>query len=151
MISLYLFLEILVMQMKCGSVCLCKVKIIVEPLRWKELHVLTKICRTNLNSRRNENLRPNTHTYITSDYRECENRCKTQQNENGVSIVLQISRRDHVRFFISGGINVIPISGLKDLTDKEKCCIVGTLFKEMELKPSILKEISQQVKQLVAN
>ena len=32
-----------------------------------------------------------------------------------------------------------------DARSKEKCCVIGTLFKKMELKPNILKEISTNV------
>ena len=32
----------------------------------------------------------------------------------------------------------------------ERCCVIGTLFKKMELKPSILKEISTTVRQFLA-
>jgi hypothetical protein len=28
----------------------------------------------------------------------------------------------------------------------EKCCVIGTLFKKMELKPVILKELSVEVR-----
>ena len=34
---------------------------------------------------------------------------------------------------------------LLDLKVEERCCIIGTLFKKMELKPNILKEISAMV------
>lgn len=35
---------------------------------------------------------------------------------------------------------------LVDVVVDERCCIIGTLFKKMELKPNILKEISANVR-----
>ena len=39
----------------------------------------------------------------------------------------------------------VPMKQLCDIQHDERCVIVGTLFKDMILKPNILKEISEEV------
>lgn len=46
--------------------------------------------------------------------------------------------------FLGEGYNVYKLSELHDKTG-EQCIIIGTLYKHQELKPSILKEISEEV------
>ena len=39
------------------------------------------------------------------------------------------------------------IRKLSELKTDEKCCVIGTIFKKMELGPNILAEISEEVGQ----
>lgn len=45
----------------------------------------------------------------------------------------------------------VPFQTLADLAVGEESCIVGTLFKRMDLKPSILKAITHEVSQQVSS
>ena len=62
----------------------------------------------------------------------------------GLSVDLSVSLHLSVSLSVGEGESV-PFQSLAGLAVGEESCIVGTLFKRMDLKPSILKAVTQEV------
>ena len=60
--------------------------------------------------------------------------------------ILKLCARQHIKHASVSSGNELPVRKLFELRTGEKCIVIGTLFKSMILKPSILKEISEEVR-----